>query len=314
MKNKLIFVISITFLFAQAPNVSNVIFAQRTDGSGLVDIYYDLSDTDDDSLSVTLKVSNDAGSTWGFSCTEISGEVGANIQPGTAKQIVWDFGAEHSNIYSNQIIVRITADEANTISGFCVDIDGNEYATVIIGNQVWMSENLKVTKYRDGTAIPTGLSNSEWENTTSGAYAVYDNNETHADTYGYLYNWYAVDDSRNIAPDGWHVPTDDEWTTLTDYLGGTSVAGGKMKETGTSHWNSPNTGATNESGFTAFPGGYRNDGDGNYNVIGSYGYFWSSSESGSNNAWKRDLYYNNSGVYRYDDDKNYGFSVRCVRD
>ena len=314
MKNKLIFVISITFLFAQAPNVSNVIFAQRTDGSGLVDIYYDLSDTDDDSLSVTLEVSNDAGSTWDFSCTEISGEVGANIQPGTAKQIVWDFGAEHSNIYSNQIIVRITADEANTISGFCVDIDGNEYATVIIGNQVWMSENLKVTKYRDGTAIPTGLSNSEWENTTSGAYAVYDNNETHADTYGYLYNWYAVDDSRNIAPDGWHVPTDDEWTTLTDYLGGTSVAGGKMKETGTSHWNSPNTGATNESGFTAFPGGYRNNNNGNYNNIGSNGYFWSSSENNSNNAWKRKLNYNNSEVNRNNNNKKNGFSVRCVRD
>ena len=309
MKNKLIFVISITFLFAQAPNVSNVIFAQRTDGSGLVDIYYDLSDTDDDSLSVTLEVSNDAGSTWDFSCTEISGEVGANIQPGTAKQIVWDFGAEHSNIYSNQIIVRITADE-----GFCVDIDGNEYATVIIGNQVWMSENLKVTKYRDGTAIPTGLSNSEWENTTSGAYAVYDNNETHADTYGYLYNWYAVDDSRNIAPDGWHVPTDDEWTTLTDYLGGTSVAGGKMKETGTSHWNSPNTGATNESGFTAFPGGYRGYSNGLYLSIGSYGYFWSSSESSSFSAWKRDLFYDYSEVDRNYDYKRYGFSVRCVRD
>ena len=309
MKNKLIFVISITFLFAQAPNVSNVIFAQRTDGSGLVDIYYDLSDTDDDSLSVTLEVSNDAGSTWDFSCTEISGEVGANIQPGTAKQIVWDFGAEHSNIYSNQIIVRITADE-----GFCVDIDGNEYATVIIGNQVWMSENLKVTKYRDGTAIPTGLSNSEWENTTSGAYAVYDNNETHADTYGYLYNWYAVDDSRNIAPDGWHVPTDDEWTTLTDYLGGTSVAGGKMKETGTSHWNSPNTGATNESGFTAFPGGYRNNNNGSYYYIGSYGYFWSSSEDDSNDAWLRKLNYSNSEVDRNNTDKRYGFSVRCVRD
>ena len=314
MKNKLIFVISITFLFAQAPNVSNVIFAQRTDGSGLVDIYYDLSDTDDDSLSVTLEVSNDAGSTWDFSCTEISGEVGANIQPGTAKQIVWDFGAEHSNIYSNQIIVRITADEANTISGFCVDIDGNEYATVIIGNQVWMSENLKVTKYRDGTAIPTGLSNSEWENTTSGAYAVYDNNETHADTYGYLYNWYAVDDSRNIAPDGWHVATDAEWTTLTDYLGGTSVAGGKMKETGTSHWNSPNTGATNESGFTAFPGGYRNDGDGNYGNIGSSGYFWSSSEIYSSLAWERLLNYNSSEVNRYYTNKEHGFSVRCVRD
>ena len=314
MKNKLIFVISITFLFAQAPNVSNVIFAQRTDGSGLVDIYYDLSDTDDDSLSVTLEVSNDAGSTWDFSCTEISGEVGANIQPGTAKQIVWDFGAEHSNIYSNQIIVRITADEANTISGFCVDIDGNEYETVSIGNQIWMAENLKVSKYRDGSSIPTGHSNSDWGNLSTGAYAVYENVNENANTYGYLYNWYAATDSRNIAPDGWHVATDAEWTTLTDYLGGTSVAGGKMKETGTSHWNSPNTGATNESGFTAFPGGYRNDGDGNYGNIGSSGYFWSSSEIYSSLAWERLLNYNSSEVNRYYTNKKHGFSVRCVRD
>ena len=209
--------------------------------------------------------------------------------------------------------------EATSNDGSCyhdvlTDIDGNEYQAVQIGEQLWMSENLKVTKYRDGTAIPTGLSNSEWENTTSGAYAVYDNNETHADTYGYLYNWYAVDDSRNIAPDGWHVPTDDEWTTLTDYLGGTSVAGGKMKETGTSHWNSPNTGATNESGFTAFPGGYRNDGDGNYGNIGSSGYFWSSSEIYSSLAWERLLNYNSSEVNRYYTNKEHGFSVRCVRD
>ncbi|MBT3839662.1 MAG: hypothetical protein HOF50_06980, partial [Candidatus Marinimicrobia bacterium] len=146
------------------------------------------------------------------------------------------------------------------------------------------------------------------------AYAVYDNNETHADTYGYLYNWYAVDDSRNIAPDGWHVPTDDEWTTLTDYLGGTSVAGGKMKETGTSHWNSPNTGATNESGFTAFPGGYRDINNGNYYVIGSNGWFWSSSEFNSYRAWLRLLRYDSSGVYRGYDDKEDGCSVRCVRD
>ncbi|MBT5758059.1 MAG: hypothetical protein HOI55_00235, partial [Candidatus Marinimicrobia bacterium] len=107
--------------------------------------------------------------------------------------------------------------------GIVTDIDGNEYGTVLIGNQVWMSENLKVTKYKDGTAIPTGHSNSDWSNLSSGAYAVYDDDDVNTDTYGFLYNWYAVDDSRIIAPDGWHVPTDDEWTTLTDYLGGTSV-------------------------------------------------------------------------------------------
>ena len=176
-----------------------------------------------------------------------------------------------------------------------------------------MSENLKVTKYKDGTAIPTGHSNSVWSNLSSGAYAVYDDDDVNTDTYGFLYNWYAVDDSRIIAPDGWHVPTDDEWTTLTDYLGGTSVAGGKMKETGTEHWGSPNTDATNESGFTALPGGYRFT-SGGYIFQGYDGYFWSSTESNSNDAWCRLLLYDKSDVSRYNGNKKYGFSLRCVRD
>ncbi|MBC8215271.1 MAG: hypothetical protein H8E64_02020, partial [Candidatus Marinimicrobia bacterium] len=193
------------------------------------------------------------------------------------------------------------------------DIDGNVYETVIIGEQEWTVTNLKVTKYRDGTAIPTGHSNSDWSNLTTGAYAVYDNNESNATTYGYLYNWYAVDDTRNIAPEGWHVPTDDEWQTLVDYLGGSSIAGGKMKETGTEHWNSPNTGATNESGFMALPGGFRSY-NGGYTNMGYNCYFWSSTESSSTNAWYRILSYNNSDVYRSSYSKHYGFSVRVVRD
>ena len=221
-------------------------------------------------------------------------------------------GTAFENACDNCVGGNSGVDENNC--GIVMDIDGNEYATVIIGNQVWMAENLKVSKYRDGSAIPTGHSDNDWMNLSTGAYSVYDNTESNADTYGYLYNWYAVDDSRNIAPAGWHVATDAEWTTLTDYLGGTSVAGGKMKETGTSHWNSPNTGATNESGFTAFPGGYRNYYDGNYLNIGSYGYFWSSSENDSNYAWKRKLNYNDSEVNRYYGSKRFGFSVRCVRD
>ena len=193
------------------------------------------------------------------------------------------------------------------------DIDGNVYQTVEIGDQVWMAENLKVTQYRDGTAIPTGHSNSEWDNLSTGAYCAYDNNESNADTYGYLYNWYAVDDSRNIAPEGWHVPTDDEWQILVDYLGGSSVAGGKMKETGTEHWNSPNTGATNESGFTAVPGGYRRYHDGNYDSMGGRGFFWSSTEYGSTTVWYRKLLCDHSEVVRTNYDKRGGFSVRCLR-
>jgi uncharacterized protein (TIGR02145 family) len=143
---------------------------------------------------------------------------------------------------------------------------------------------------------------------------VYDGDESNVATYGYLYNWYAVDDSRNIAPEGWHVPTDDEWQILVDYLGGSSVAGGKMKETGTEHWNSPNTGATNESGFSALPGGYRDYSNGDYTNMGYYGYFWSSTEYSSYRAWNRILYYDNSDVYRHSSYKQNGFSVRCVRD
>jgi len=123
---------------------------------------------------------------------------------------------------------------------------------------------------------------------------------------------YGRDDSRGVCPDGWHVPSDYEWTILTDYLGG--VAGGKMKETGLDHWNSPNTGATNESGFTGLPAGYRSNSSGYYGGMGGSGYFWSSSELSSDGAWYRRLSYGSSDVGRYGNYKHYGFSVRCLGD
>ena len=200
------------------------------------------------------------------------------------------------------------------------DIDGNEYETVEIGEQVWMAENLKVTHYRNGDEIPTGYSDAVWENLTTGAYAVYDDNESNADTYGYLYNWYAVDDDRGVCPASWHVPTDGEYTALSDYLGGTSVAGGKLKECTegscpeSEYWYSPNTGATNESGFTALPGGAHYYYYGNCRHMGYNGSFWSSTEYGSNDAWHRGLESNDSTIYRRDYGKDSGFSVRCVMD
>ena len=194
------------------------------------------------------------------------------------------------------------------------DIDGNVYNTVTIGTQTWMVENLKTTKYRNGDAIPNVTVDASWAALTTGAYCWYNNDAaTFKATYGALYNWYAVADSRKIAPTGWHVPTDAEWTTLTTYLGGVSVAGGKLKETGTSHWISPNTGATNSSGFTAFPGGSRYA-DGTSSFIGASGYWWSSSEGSSTNAWYRYMNPINSSVYRSNYNKYYGFSVRCLRD
>jgi len=193
------------------------------------------------------------------------------------------------------------------------DYNGNVYSTVAIGTQVWMAENLKVTHYLNGDAIPNFTYATEWYNLTTGAYCNYDNDANNATTYGSLYNWHAVNDSRDIAPEGWHVPSDAEWQTLVDYLGGSSVAGGKLKETGTTHWNSPNTGATNESGFSALPGGYRNY-DGTYGYMGYDAYFWSSTEHDNDHAWFRTLGGSYSDIYRYYGNNECGFSVRCLRD
>ncbi|PCJ11538.1 MAG: hypothetical protein COA98_07380 [Candidatus Neomarinimicrobiota bacterium] len=225
-----------------------------------------------------------------------------------------------------------------TAAAAVIDIDGNVYQTVQIGDQVWMAENLKVTHFRNGDAIPNVLSSrggvgarssnsaSKWDDLTTGAYAVYDNNESNADTYGYLYNWYAVDDSRNIAPEGWHVPTDDEWQTLVDYLGGSDVAGGKMKSTGTIKggdglWKRDTKirasgEGTNEGGFTGLPGGFRKHTDGGYSEMRLYGYFWSTTVHYGIFALPRMLAYSNSKLYRRGGglNKRSGFSVRCIRD
>jgi uncharacterized protein (TIGR02145 family) len=204
------------------------------------------------------------------------------------------------------------------------DYDGNVYQTVLIGDQCWMMENLKVTHYRNGDPIPHVTDDGEWEGLSTGAYCEYGNNPANVATYGRLYNWYAVDDSRNIAPEGWHVPTDEEGKQLEMYLGmsqseadatgwrGTDE-GGKLKEAGTTHWYAPNTGATNESGFTALPGGYRYS-SGIFLGMGYFAYFWSSPENDSSYAWYRYLDRNNSQVLRSHPYEHYGFSVRCVRD
>jgi len=174
-----------------------------------------------------------------------------------------------------------------------------------------MAENLKVTCYRNGEAIPNVTRNSKWKSLKTGAHCIYDNKTSNVNTYGRLYNWYAVDDSRNIAPAGWHVPTDEEWKQLENYLG--SAAGGKLKERGTSHWKSPNKGATNSSGFSALPGGYRDYSSGAFYSIGGSGYWWSTTESGSN-AWGRRLGYGSSDLNRSNNNKQNGFSVRLIRD
>jgi uncharacterized protein (TIGR02145 family) len=204
-------------------------------------------------------------------------------------------------------------DIIQTLQNGVNDVDGNHYKTVLIGTQVWMAENLKTTKYNDGTAIPLVTDGAAWGALSTPGYCWYNNDAaTYKATYGAMYNWYTVNMGK-LCPTGWHVSTDAEWTTLTTYLGGTSIAGGKLKETGTAHWASPNTGATNESGFTALPGGYRYY-NATYYSIGSNGAWWSSTEASTSSAWYRYVGCDYSYVYRDGSNKGCGFSVRCVRD
>ena len=217
------------------------------------------------------------------------------------------------------------SNEAETVT----DIDGNNYKIVKIGNQWWMAENLKVTHYQNGDTIPNVIGKSEWCSITTGAYCTYDNVDSNLNIYGNLYNWYVIIDNRNIAPVGWHIPSDSEWKELEIYLGMSHEdvdsiyfrgedEGGKMKEVGIIHWYSPNIGATNESGFSALPGGFRNAigqrfSEGGFYYLGYAGYWWSSTED-SIYAWNRMLNSNNSDIFRSHNGKQTGFSVRCVKD
>jgi uncharacterized protein (TIGR02145 family) len=199
---------------------------------------------------------------------------------------------------------------------FKSDEDGNKYRSVKIGQQCWTQSNLKVRKYRNGDNIPTGLSDGQWSTTSSGAYAIYNNDTVNDTLYGKLYNWYAVNDSRGLCPTGWHVPSDAEWTTLTDFLGGTPEAAGKMKSTATQPtpaggWYSPNTDATNSSGFDGLPGGYR-DSTGAFLAEKYTAYWWVSDDFAS--ALFRSVHYNSSVVDSHRSEKEMGFSVRCLRD
>jgi uncharacterized protein (TIGR02145 family) len=194
------------------------------------------------------------------------------------------------------------------------DIDGNVYGTITIGDQIWMSENLKVTRYRNGDSIENVTDSTEWASLISGAYCFYNNDNNNIETYGLLYNWYAINDTRNIAPESWHVPTDLEWRTLILFLGDNLLAGGKLKEPGIAHWLSPNNGANNQSEFTALPGGCRIFYNGLFKYIYERGYWWSSSEVDLNSAWYRALFYEESASFRSYNDKRSGFSVRLISD
>ncbi len=210
--------------------------------------------------------------------------------------------------YGNELSFT-TASPVYTVT----DIDGNLYHGITIGTQVWLVENLRTTKYRNGDAIPNITDQTQWAGLTTGAYCAYGNNQANASVYGYLYNFFAVTDPRGIAPPGYHVASKGEWQTLSDFLGGNSVSGGKLKESGTAHWQAPNDAATNSSGFTALPCGRRIDGG--FETIKTNGYFWTST---LDNVFPMSFYLCNDlesilyyGLYGAE---TYGKGVRCVKD
>lgn len=213
----------------------------------------------------------------------------------------------NAQLFGGMIISKAATCEAVT------DYDGNTYDVVDINGQCWITENLKTTHYNDGTSIPNVTNSTTWFNLSTDAWAYYNNDANYNADYGKLYNGHAVETGK-LCPTGWHVPTDAEWSTLTTYLGGGSVAGGKLKEVGFEHWDSPNTGATDEVGFTALPGGYRSP-LGSWLNIRDAGYWWSATPYSSNNRYYR-------YIYRDDDifgsnnnrDNRYGKSVRCLKD
>lgn len=214
--------------------------------------------------------------------------------------INYSFNDEFST-FSGKIPVRVSSDTEN----------------VTIGTQVWMRKNLDVSTYRNGDPIPQVQDPTEWINLTTGAWCYYENNSGNGPIYGKLYNWYAVNDPRGLAPEGYHIPSDDEWIILTNFLGGENIAGGKMKsigtlEAGTGLWEDPNEYATNESGFTGVPGGYV--GDFGSVALGWQGCWWSSSGVNSSNAWCRRLFYGNNEAFRDSFEKYYGMSIRCLKD
>ena len=218
--------------------------------------------------------------------------------------------------------------EGNITYGSITDIDGNTYKTVTIGTQTWMAENLKVTKYNDGIAIPNVTDDTAWSELTTGALCDYDNTPSNSETYGKLYNWHAVNTGK-LCPTGWNVPSDAEWTTLQNYL----IANGYNYDAtttdnkiakalaATTDWNtSTTTGAigndltlNNSTGFSALPGGYRYS-TGSFRTLGNYGIWWSATENSTDKAWVRALDYNYTNLSSYNIGKRYGFSVRCVRD
>ncbi len=320
------------FLFSQT--VSTVQFNQRTDGTLLVDITYNLET--EEAVTITVEASRNGGTDWDVTCETFleGGAFGEGIEENEGedkgKSIVWDFFADTGDPgeSGDDYVVKVTAEIPGPLTG-TLTIGTNTYNTVKIGDQWWMAENLRETHYRNGDEIPEVTVNATWAALTTGARCSYNNSSSNADTYGYLYNWYAAADARNLAPAGWRVPSDADWTALTDYLiangynwDGTTT-GNKIAKAmaSTSGWDGHGTAgnvgndqsSNNASGFSALPAGFRIF-DGGFNYLGTNALFWSATEYDAGSAWARRLNSSSSDVDRGLSNKQLGFSVRLVRD
>jgi len=276
--------------------------------------------TDNEDAASTLEVrwdwENDGTYDTNFSTTKTAVHQYSTFGTFTVKLEV-----KNSELFYNHAIT--TFNVRNQYTGTVIDIDGNEYKTIKIGDQEWMAENLKVTRYRNGDPIPKVINHSEWISNEPriGKYCSYDNDDSNISTYGLLYN-YGVVYYDDIAPVGWHVPTDEDWKELEMSLGMSeseadskgwrgTVEGGKLKATGTTYWNTPNEGATNVSSFSAVPGGFRDAVYGSFNNIGSWSFFWSYTDC---EIWSRALYHSHAEINRLYWGGSYGFSIRCIKD
>lgn len=331
MKTKQTFLIMAISLMALAASaqlqyITNISVAQRTDLSGLVDVNFDLVALPADNYIISFSVSFDTGTTFNYVLREfLTGDIGP-ISPGTGYHIVWDGLGSFPETYGPQSQLKIYA---VSCPESVTDIDGNEYLTVPIGGQCWMKENLKTIKYRNGNSIAyPGSDNNAWANNTTGAYAWYDNDISWKDSYGALYNWHAVNNTAGLCPTGWHVPTDAEWTKLTDFVGSAyygdrrikscrqvnSPLGGDCATSEHPRWNENNTHYGNDLiGFSALPGGYR-DFTGSFAMPGFYGYWWSSTEYSTTHAYTRNMNFHTTSVFWLSNNKRMGISVRCLKD
>ncbi len=295
IKQIFLFFIILNVVTTYSQKVNNITFKQE---QSMIIVYYDLETKTP--CKINMYVSTNGGTLWEGPLKKVIGDVGDKITSGN-HSITWNVLDEVDELRGDKIMFQVRA-------------SGEYIETVVIGNQEWTKRNLNVSKYRNGDIIPEVKDPKKWSKLTTGAWCYYNNDIENGEIYGKLYNWYAVSDPRGLAPEGFHIPNNDEWATITNFLGGEGIAGCKMKENGYYHWNEPNVGANDSSGFKGLAGGYRYKNGILTDGMGYFGYWWSSNNYEYDQAISHVLYTNYKIIGINKDNKNCGFSVRCIKD